>query len=282
MAELQKLHDGCNVVMFSHDLRTDMSLDLLHAGYDQAMIDSYLAYYGGINVWAAGFSDMVPGEVKTCAEIVSDEALLRTEFYNDWLRPQEDMRGGAGMVMPLGDGRVVAVAGSLRHKDREKREALFARDLKALTPFLRQSLQANRELCQTAELTSSAELGLESANTALLVLRDDRRLVYCNGRGQKLVEDGRLVGLDIVNRLRFTDPAANSALARALFDLRHCEPGIGLPFFLETQAKAPLMMCRPLQIRGNDTVNAPLPFLDQTRDYMALMITPVRESLAVA
>ncbi|SLN10417.1 hypothetical protein PSA7680_00034 [Pseudoruegeria aquimaris] len=277
LAELQRVSDGVNVVMFSHDLRSDTSLDLIHSGYDPAMIDSYLSYFGGINVWAEKFPTIAPGEVRTCASLVPDEDLVQTEFYNDWLRPQEDMRGGAGTVISLGNGRVVAVAGSIRHKDRDRIEAKFTRDLEALVPHIRASLLANRMLGELASLACMARLSLDGENTALLVVRDDGRLVHANAAGQRLVCEGLHFGLDILNRLRFTAPEANAALARALFELRHCEPGLSLPFFLNgaRRESEPLLMCRALHLHGNDITENPLPFLDQSRNYLALLISPM-------
>jgi hypothetical protein len=69
------------------------------SGYDPAFLRLWDAHYERINAWAAGFVSGPVGQPRYSAWMCDDATLTRTEFYADWVRPQDDLIGGGGIVL---------------------------------------------------------------------------------------------------------------------------------------------------------------------------------------
>ena len=56
---------------------------------DPAAIDAYNKYYGKLDPVRPAVEGKAAGAIVTDRDIVSKAWLTRTEFYNDWVRPQD-------------------------------------------------------------------------------------------------------------------------------------------------------------------------------------------------
>src|SRR5205823_8151447 len=59
------------------------------AGIDPAAIDAYNKHYGRLDPIRPAVELKSAGTIITDRDIVSKDWLTRTEFYNDWVRPQD-------------------------------------------------------------------------------------------------------------------------------------------------------------------------------------------------
>lgn len=58
-------------------------------GFDPAWERKYAEYYAATNVWMQRMgASLEPGVVQGSESVIQDDELIRTEFYNDFLRPQ--------------------------------------------------------------------------------------------------------------------------------------------------------------------------------------------------
>ncbi len=137
--ELNK-HTGAPVKMFGHSVRTFDSLGLIGAGWDPAELDSYHHYYGDLNPWMQMDVAMPVGMVGVSDQALSREDLLKTEFYNDWLRPQENIVTGSAMICYRSNDRFVAMVGACRARDADNTLPELVSLLETVSPHITQSI----------------------------------------------------------------------------------------------------------------------------------------------
>ncbi|MBW2244548.1 MAG: hypothetical protein JRH01_21390 [Deltaproteobacteria bacterium] len=66
------------------------------AGYDAAFIESYVTEFAYADPWTAEAAARPEGNTARSAELVSNDALLHTDFYNDFLRGYGLLEGFGG------------------------------------------------------------------------------------------------------------------------------------------------------------------------------------------
>ena len=72
-------------------------------------IGSYIAHYGALNPWLPSINAFPRQYVSTSPEYRGAENLPRTEFFNDWLRPQ-GLDGGMGTVLSYDANRIMILS----------------------------------------------------------------------------------------------------------------------------------------------------------------------------
>ena len=86
------------VKLFGHSVDTHRSLGLIGAGWDPDGLQTYHDYFAELNPWMRMNVAMQPGMVGVSDMALPRQELFRTEFYNDWLRHQENIVAGPAMI----------------------------------------------------------------------------------------------------------------------------------------------------------------------------------------
>lgn len=196
---------------------------------------------------------------------IGDESLQRTEFYNDWMRHQDDLIGGVAMKTRLHDGRALVIAVNTRRQKRDETDARTRLLLDHLQPHISHAFEVSqvvaglRARCLVTEGAPGPEGGTVITDPDFLVVWADPQVM--SGMGG-------LLRVDVSGRLRFTDPEVQHWAAqdqprsgpRALA-LRLCEAG---PYSIRrlvcSHAEAPVSPLFPGRFAGGPgpSGNAPL------------------------
>jgi DNA-binding CsgD family transcriptional regulator len=81
---------GRAVALISHDFFHNQGFIFAASGYDQKSLGSYTLHHARRNVWLAQESDYrAPGKIHIGEDVVPESELVRTEFYSNWLHPQD-------------------------------------------------------------------------------------------------------------------------------------------------------------------------------------------------
>jgi DNA-binding CsgD family transcriptional regulator len=81
---------GKAVALISHDFSHNQGFIYAASGYDQNSLESYTLHHARHNVWLAQERDYrVPGKVHLGEDVVPESELIRTDFYSNWLHPQD-------------------------------------------------------------------------------------------------------------------------------------------------------------------------------------------------
>jgi DNA-binding CsgD family transcriptional regulator/PAS domain-containing protein len=99
LEEYARTVNAAMAALIVQDLRNQAGSIRVAYGLDPFWARRYAEYYAGVNVWAhrAG-STLRPGAVTAGEEFVSDASLMKTEFYADFLRPQQYFYSFGGTI----------------------------------------------------------------------------------------------------------------------------------------------------------------------------------------
>lgn len=97
---LQSLHRrfGGPATLRLQEIGSDAVGLMLVEGQDPAFVASFREYYCKLNPWIGAAKHLPAPCLRRSHELVDQDALERSEFYNDWLRPQ-DAYFGMGAVL---------------------------------------------------------------------------------------------------------------------------------------------------------------------------------------
>ncbi|MCB2129746.1 MAG: helix-turn-helix transcriptional regulator [Rhodobacteraceae bacterium] len=245
--EVGRLSGGVRTHLFMHDQTLGRAAAQVSSGYDPDYVQSFLDYYSAINAWAPVFAASPSGTVLAAHMMCPDEIIEKTEFYNDWVLPQEDLMGGGGAVIWNDDSRTVLFGGNIRRKDRDKLEADWMRLAAILAPSLRQAFEINRTLMGKSleQLALSAN---ERGHPAILVVNSRRQLLYANPVAQALLEDGGVVTCDGSCRVDFAQQPAAVAFSGAIFAIRLSDMTHATEFHASEPASGTRYLCRTARL----------------------------------
>ncbi|TJZ91831.1 hypothetical protein FA743_10195 [Paracoccus gahaiensis] len=188
--ELERASGGARIAAFGVDADGSQNIQLpaLHGSFDPASGDSFIAHDGALNPWARRFAAMPVDQPLRSAGMIADEDLMQTEVCHDRIRPQDDMRGGVGLRLAVGEGRHVCLAANVRQRerDRDRVEDALLHLLDHLTAHLRHALEVTAILRRYTTRIALLEAGvpdgamfvvLDARHHALLVEPGDAALV---------------------------------------------------------------------------------------------------------
>ena len=275
LADLHRISGGARAHMTIVDKATMSPVSMLQFGFDPEYVESLRNHFGKLNVWAHYANSMPIGTYATTREAVSDDDLKQTEFYQDWVRPQENALGGAATVLADDGSRRFAFGGIVREVDREALEPRFVEILKFVAPRLRQAVAVNKMLAGASLEQHIMREAMHPAAAACFVLSPDRQLMFANKTGEALISTGSVVGCDNRAKLRFSKDRPNQKLASALFSLANSDTRFQLPFFSGSQNPRNNFICRVIGLGTKDRLPTPFPLDHYATGYALLLMTRI-------
>lgn len=166
-------------------------------GYDPAWLGSYVEHYAAMNAWAPTFLTFAEGEVVDSRKMCPDRDLQRTEFYNEWVKPQDDISLGGGAMIAKGAEGSLLVGGNVPRRMGDDAVARWLALVALLVPHLQAAWRTARTL---------TALSLAGKELPTVVTAPDGRVVFFAGGAERLVEQGTPLGVDRNGKLLFVDP----------------------------------------------------------------------------
>ncbi|GAA6207901.1 LuxR family transcriptional regulator [Cognatishimia sp. WU-CL00825] len=203
LADLSAISGDICTHIFGYDTEAGVTMDLLAHGYDPEFLKTYDQHFASLNAWADGFSKHPAGTVVDCERMCTTQNLVKTEFYHDWLRPQEDIIQGGGALLFKNDTRVFALGGNIRLKDSEKLKSNWLAIVGQLIPHMQQAFEITRALeGKRIDAEVIANEGLKSV-PGIILLSEMGRIVFANNVAQQMLADGAPVAFDNHNHLTY-------------------------------------------------------------------------------
>jgi DNA-binding CsgD family transcriptional regulator len=141
--------------------------------------------------------------------------LLRTEFYNDFLRPAGDIAAGGGVLFGRDGNRLSVLGGNVRLRDEERLLPRWMEIVRLIAPHLEAGFAIRRRIEGTT-LSALASTGLgPKGPVALLALDRKRRCLFANRSARRMMERGEPLGIDPSGRVRGATPDTNIALMQS-------------------------------------------------------------------
>lgn len=146
-------------------------------GTEPSFNTSYEQYYIRINPWARHFINTPEGRAYFGHQWVSPDMLHRTEFYQDWLRPQ-GFEDAAGLLLRR-NGTYVALT-TLRAKTAglyTRRDAII---LERLIPHVQNALVLNQRLAVADAARGALSGALDRLNVGVALVDHDAHVLFAN------------------------------------------------------------------------------------------------------
>jgi DNA-binding CsgD family transcriptional regulator len=237
-----------STVFIIHD-NTHQKADTSGAiGFDPAWIKSYQEYFVTINPWLAG-NPYRRGAVAVSEQVLTDSKLLRTEYYNDFLRPQ-DWFYCCGVLTAQDESTTCEITAM-----RSRRAGSFTSDEVALFEYLAPHLQRavrihNRIAGLESGLNAAADV-LDRFPTGIVVVNADAKVILSNRAADAILKRGD--GLTSWTGLRAVGHRETAKLRNAIAAV--CtQSASGIP-----KPETVLQVFRPSGSRPFEVLVAPLP-----------------------
>lgn len=274
--ELTQATGGVRTHLFGFDIPAGISLGLTSSGYDPDHIETYDKYYGTMNAWAVGFARGEPGTVLPSEWMCPKADLFSTEFYNDWIRPQEDIAAGGGAILFKDEMRMLAFGGNIRLKDEGQLEAPWLRTVGLLIPHLQQAFEISRALAGQSLELDLLRKGEARGGAGVLLLADNGFVLYANEAGEAMLREGTMLRHDHAGRAAFCDSDAAAALASCLNALRCGETPVAATFSGGEEPGGTRHVVRLAQFEPEAHPVAPFPLvLAYQRSCLLVTVSPV-------
>jgi DNA-binding CsgD family transcriptional regulator len=193
------------------DAKLKATRRLLHFGRDPAFIASYTQHYAAVNPYPpATFIKAPVGKVMSATEVVREEDIIGTAFFNDWMRPQGISPRHLRLVLQKDRGGMLSLAIAPHERATRRSFDTYTRNLELLAPHIVRAVALNR--CSLQALGGI----LQAFGAAAFLLDRAERIVAANSRGEGLLRDECVLRLDGLGGVHAARPADDGALRAAL------------------------------------------------------------------
>jgi DNA-binding CsgD family transcriptional regulator/PAS domain-containing protein len=178
---------------------------------DPAWQRAYADHYHRLDLRRRALNQRPEGTVIAGHALLSEEVLLRSEFYNEFLRPQGFFH--IALAQPIRrPGRVAAIR-VIRALGEEPFDDADLVSLRTLVPHLRAALDLHCELREARRLAAGLSGALAVLGVGAILLDAGGRVAFANAEAERLLAAGD--GLAVRRgRLRLDAPSEDAALQR--------------------------------------------------------------------
>jgi len=177
---------GADVTVIQrHDLGAKCSTLFSTYGMTSRFTSAYNEHYSRLNVWRDNGSQLyAPGRIIFDEQLYPRRLLKRTEFYNDFLIGNGGTHCVSGVVARQGDDVITLAA--LRADPRPGFESNEGQVVARLLPHVARA-HATASRLRTLE---AGETALGALRLGVLLLAQNRRVVFCNPAAERILRAG--------------------------------------------------------------------------------------------
>lgn len=177
--------NGRGTLLYSHNVETlaastvcdPKSLNVA-VDFDSAFLKSLDEYYNFVNVWGQNEVALRPGRPVTGSMLYPVRELPKTEFFADWLRPQDYFHAIGGIVVQ--DGPWALKFSSLRSQGVGDFSSEEIRLYQGLVPHLARAAQIQRRFAFLQSLAASSLAVLDTVPSPVVLLDARSRVLHVN------------------------------------------------------------------------------------------------------
>lgn len=212
-----QLLGGCGVGLYTCDTKRQSASFLGATLIEPEFKKSFVEYYCYVNPYEPAIKQLTRvGVPITDAELVPRDAMRKTEFYNDWIRPQgRDLFQVGGKVAQT-NGQFTALNCHPHPKGFEAKEGEYVCLMEALLPHLSRAMQIRRVIGETRGAVVSLSSIFVSLDLAVLVLDSENRILIANQLAEQYLAEARPITTGRFGSLDVPDSGSAKALRAAI------------------------------------------------------------------
>lgn len=159
-----------------------ISFGALH-NIEPARLGEYARHYMGVDVWNAALVRLPPRRAYFGHLLVDESTFVRSEFYNDFLRPQGIFHALGGFVVRT--GTQVFLCGFQRNLGEPQFTLAEGRLVNRLFPHLERAAKLHGSLATAGGLTEGLAAALERLPQAAILVDGSGRIIWANHLGEE-------------------------------------------------------------------------------------------------
>jgi DNA-binding CsgD family transcriptional regulator len=220
------------VIMFGHDIDANEYLGSIGSGIDPEQLDSHDNYYAGISAWMNMNGALPMGCVGISDHAMSRGDLFRTQYYNDWLRPQENLIAGASLCCYKSGKKFALLATGFTARGVENTLPRTHKLLEFLAPHLGRSIKMSSALSVGGSTSFSH---LHASPHGIILVRRGGQAEFVNNTAECFISSSICMKLDYANRLSSMNEKLNAYLKMAIGSMKESAVlTLPKPFVLKT------------------------------------------------
>ena len=196
-AALNRYTDA-GIMMFGHNISANESLGIIGGGFDPVELDRYHAHFADKNPRMHMNVAMPVGMVGISDVALSQRELFKTDFYNGWLRQQENLIGGAAMICYRSDKQLVAMAASCRARGYDDKLQDAHRLLQSLAPHMMRAIEMSSVLSNG--LPTSLPY-LQAVRHGIILVHQSERIGFLNAAAEDFLSKSPIACISTTQRL---------------------------------------------------------------------------------
>jgi DNA-binding CsgD family transcriptional regulator/PAS domain-containing protein len=150
---------------------------------EPARLGEYAQHYMGVDVWNAALVRLPPRRAYFGHLLVDESIFIRSEFYNDFLRPQGIFHALGGFVVRT--GTQVFLCGFQRDLGEPQFSMAEGRLVNRLFPHLERAAKLHGSLATAGGLTEGLAAALERLPQAAILVDGSGRIIWANHLGEE-------------------------------------------------------------------------------------------------
>lgn len=225
---------------------------------------SYERYYSKVNVWFEDSRDLPEGQLITTDRLFPVRELVRTEWYNDWLKPQGYFHAMIGHLLKRDTLAVrLSIFRSRQQPFSADETALFAR----LAPHLRRSCMIHKKFSELKSMLATDTDLLNRLPVGLVLFDKGGQAVFVNHMAETLIRCSDGFRLNTAGRCQADSVNETRALRQLISNA--IEQGHGNAMNLHRGSSS-----RPLSAIVVSLQNQPLPFIGSVPTVALFLCDP--------
>jgi len=169
---------------------------VLSLGMDERFQDAYRAHFHLVDPWMAFLGVAKQGEVRALEEFVSESELVRTGFYDDWMRPQGILHGFGAFLQKSGSEELVSSLAGFRDQSSGPFQKEDLDRIRPLVPHIQRALAVHRRVQSAEARAGSAEEALDRIAGGVILLGERGAPIFTNRTADRILATNDGLALD--------------------------------------------------------------------------------------
>ncbi|NEJ71345.1 helix-turn-helix transcriptional regulator [Rhizobium phaseoli] len=192
---------GGKAALHYHDLTSSVAHVPFMSGFSQAEVDEFSSHFAAVNPWIPRLGLVPVGQGLCGDEIFPREELIKSEFYNDWLKRQAGCETSVGVSIIREETRTFILSTSTSSADPDlNREA--AERYTILAPHLKRAFDFIRKRDLFAPHEHASQTLFDSIGVGLIYISEQGKVRCRNKSAEALVEAGLPVRITADDKLQ--------------------------------------------------------------------------------
>jgi len=201
--------DG-RTILFSHNMSQSDEYLAMTSRFEGPELESYASHYVNTNPWLEHCAVRKVGLGIYSDEIIPPEELLRTEFYNDWLVPN-NIACSIGVTIDK-NGDCPLIISTVTSRADPEANSEFSEQLTRIAPHLRRAARFYRDSPSRWSGFDAGGSLFDAMDVGVVLVGENGRIKTISRTGQELLDGGTLMSISPLGQLRLRNDGAQAVL----------------------------------------------------------------------